>query len=147
MVDIKKMSDEYQHSSPVGSFTTSAGKFGCDVLELLELQGKLLKADALMSIRQSKGAAVTILVGSLCFLGCVPILILGIASAVTYLFDIPSWVSQLSVASCFAIISMILVACAIRTLSKPRPQFERSLEELSRNIEWAKNLFQSQSHR
>lgn len=147
MVDVDTMNNEYQHPGPVGNFTCTAGKFGCDVLELLELQAKLLKADTKRAMVQSQGAVLIAIIGSLCLAGCVPILILGVASAITYYFDVAAWVSQLAVSVCFAIVSVTFIVVAMRSLSKTGQQFRRSTEELSKNIEWAKDLFSGAAHR
>jgi len=150
MVDSEKVSSgrvssEYQHTSPVGQFRTSAGKFTCDLLELAELQAKLLKADAKSVAERSIGAAIFVLVGCLSLLGCMPVLIFGAASAVAYFFEIDPWVSQLMVGGCLSVISIAVVAISSRMLSKTGVQFKRSTEEFSKNIEWLKDIFGSVS--
>jgi len=141
MVDVETMNGDYQHASPVGQFRTSAGKFGCDLLELAELQGKLFKADAKTAIERSMGAAIFALIGCFSLLGCIPVLTLGIASAIAYYFEIGTWFSQLLVGGCLSLISIAMIAISLRTLSNTGGQFKRSTEELSKNMEWVKNIF------
>ncbi len=141
MVDVEKVSAKYQHTSPVGQFKSTAGKIACDLLELAELQGKLLKADAKSVFAQSLGAAAIVVIGCSCLLGCIPVVIFGLASAVAYYFEIETWVAQLAVGSCFAILSLLCIAIAFKTLSKTSQQFKRSTEEFAKNIEWTKDIF------
>lgn len=140
MVDVEKVNAKYRHASPVGQFKTSAGKIACDLLELAELQGKLFKADAKSVFSQSITATATVIIGCTCLLGCIPVVIFGLASAVAYYFEIESWVAQVAVGSCFAILSLLCIAIAFRTLSKTSRQFKRSTEEFSKNIEWTKDI-------
>jgi len=141
MVDVETMNGDYQHASPVGQFRTSAGKFGCDLLELVELQGKLFKADAKSSVERSMGALIFALIGCLSLLGCMPVLTIGLASAISYFFAIEAWISQLTVGVCLSLISIATIAISLRTLSNTGNQFKRSTEEFSKNMEWVKNIF------
>lgn len=141
MVDIEKMSREYQHASPVSQFRSSAGKFGCDLLVLAELQGKLLKSDAKLAMERSMGTAIITLIATCCLLGSVPVVIFGIASAVAYFFEMETWVSQLAVGCTFSLVSIAILATSLRRFAKTGFQFQRSVDELSKNIEWAKDIF------
>ncbi len=147
MVDLEKMSQDYQHASPVGQFRSSAGKFGCDLLELAELQGKLFKADAKSAVEKSMVAVLFALIGCLSLLGCMPVLFLGAASAVAYFFEIEIWVSQLAVGCSLSIISMVVIGLSLKKLSSSGEQFKRSSEEFSKNIQWAKEIFSGDSSR
>ena len=147
MVDVEKISGKYQHASPVGQIQTTAGKFACDLLELAELQGKLLKADAKSAFSQSIGAATTVVVGTICLLSCMPIVVLGLASATAYYCGIEVWVAQLAVGGGLAFLSLLIVAIAVKRLSKTSRQFKRSAEEFSKNIEWTKDVFHGVSSR
>ena len=87
MVDLEKINGKYEHAGPLGQFTETAGKFACDLLELSELQAKLFKADARAVLRQSIGAIAIALIGCTCLLGCIPVVVFGLASAVTFYFQ------------------------------------------------------------
>jgi len=141
MVDFEKMSGDYHHTSPVGQLKSSAGRFGGDVLELVELQGKLLKADAKRTIEESVGAAIGALLGFFCLVGCLPVFSFGLASAVTHYFKIEPWISQLAIGGVLTLISITIIAIALRHLAKTGTQFKRSTEEFSKNMEWAKDIF------
>ncbi len=141
MVDVEKMSREYQHINPVGQFKASAGRFGGDLLELAELQGKLFKADAKLAMEKSMGTAIIAMISACCLLGCVPVVIFGLASAVTYFFQIESWISQLAVGSFCSLISITILVISLKKFSRAGSQFNRSINELSNNVEWAKDIF------
>lgn len=145
MVDVEKMSREYQHAGPIGQFKSTAGKFGCDLLVLAELQGKLLKADAKMAMERSMGTAIIALIAACCLLGSMPVVIFGMASAVAHYFEIETWQSQLAVGCSFSLVSIAILATSMRRFAKNGFQFQRSAEELSKNIEWAKNIFSGDS--
>jgi len=141
------MSRDYQHPGPVGEFKTTAGKFGCDLLLLAELQGKLFKSDAKLAIEQSRSTAIIALIAACCLSGSMPVAIFGIASVVAYFFEIETWVSQLAVGCSFSFVSVLILATSFRRFAKTGFQFQRSAEELSKNIEWVKDIFNGVSSR
>ena len=147
MVDVEKMSEEYQHASPVGKFRSSAGKFGCDLFELAELQVKLLRADAKSAVEKSMTAVLFALIGCLSLLGCMPVLFLGAASAVAYLLGLETWVAQLAVGFGLSLVSIGMIGMALKSLSNTGQQFKRSMEEFTKNFEWAKDVFSGDSPR
>ncbi len=147
MVDLEKINGKYEHAGPVSQFTETAGKFACDLLELSELQAKLFKADARAVLRQSIGAIAMALIGCTCLLGCIPVVVFGLASAVTYFFEIEAWVAQLLVGGGLALLSFSCVAIAFKNLSRSSVQFRRSTQEFSRNLEWTKDVIRGVSER
>lgn len=147
MVDIKKISGRYQHASPVETFQTTAGKFAGDLMILAELQGKLMKADAKSAIHQSIAPAVTLVIGCSCLLGCIPVVVFGLASAIAYYLEIETWMAQLAVGGSLATVSILCVVFAGRTLAKPNGLFKRSTEEFSKNMAWTKDVFHGFSNR
>lgn len=140
MDDIEKMNQHYRHANPVGQFRASAGKFGCDLLELAELQGRLFKADTRSAVEHSVGATIFVLLGCLSLLGCMPVLVLGIASAIAYCFEIEHWLSQLAVGGVLSLFSVAVITVSLMKLSKSGNQFRRSTEEFAKNIVWAKEI-------
>ena len=145
MDNSEKVSQEYRHASPVGPFRDSIGKLGCDLLELAELQAKLFQADAKSAMEQSMGAMIFALIGCLSLLGCMPVLILGSAAAFAYFFEVQLWISQLTVGVVLSLISVAVIAVSMKKLSRSGAHFKRSAVEFSKNIEWAKGVFGSDS--
>lgn len=147
MVDLEKINGKYEHAGPVSQFTETAGKFACDLLELSELQAKLFKADARAVFKHSIGAIAMALIGCTCLLGCMPVVVFGLASAVTYFFQIDDWVAQLIVGGSLALLSFSCVAVAYKNLSRTSVQFKRSTQEFSKNLEWTKDVIRGVSER
>ena len=145
MVDIEKMNKGYEHTNPVQQFRSTAGNFGCDLLELVELQGKLIRADAKLAMEKSTASARVALIGVCITLGSLPIAILGVSSGIAYYFDIETWVSQLLVGCGFVLAGLIVVVLAMRGLARSSGQFQRSADEFSKNVAWVKKIFSSQS--
>jgi len=145
MVDIEKVNPHYEHASPIRLFRDSFGRFACDLLELTELQAKLLRADARSSIRQSTGAIIVAVLGCCCLLGCLPVMVFGIAAALSSTSGLSSWLAQLVVGGCLASVSVVSIVFALRRVAKARHHFSRSASELSRNIEWTKRVIRGES--
>jgi hypothetical protein len=147
MVDIEKMNGKYKHSNPVEDMKTSVGAFVCDLVELAELQGKLLKADAKLAVRKSTGAAAAFAISCCCFIGCLPVIGFGLASAVAYYFKLENWIAQLAVGGIVAFMSVLIATISFRNITRMNQQFHRSTNEFLRNLTWAKNAFNRESER
>jgi hypothetical protein len=145
MVDLEKINGKYEHTSPVSQFTETAGRFACDLLELTELQAKLFKSDAHAVLRQSLASIVIVILGCSFLLGSIPVVVFGLASAVAYYGQTEEWIAQLSVGGGLALLSSILIAWSLKTLSKSTDQFRRSTTEFSKNIEWTKDVIRGAS--
>jgi len=145
MADNETIDSKYTHSNPVLHLKSTAGAFAGDLLELVELQGKLFRADAKAAFRQSMGFAMMLFISCTCLLGCLPVLVFGIASAISHFFEIDAWVAQLSVAGAISLLSLIIATVAVAKLTKVNSQFRRSSEEFARNLEWTKKVFKGAS--
>lgn len=145
MVDIETMNGKYKHSNPVEDMRTSVGAFVCDLVELAELQGKLLKADAKLAVRKSTGAAAAFAFSCCCFIGFLPVIGFGLASAVAYYFELENWIAQLAVGGSVSFMSVLIAALSFRNITRMNQQFHRSTDEFSRNLTWAKNAFHRES--
>jgi hypothetical protein len=147
MVDIEKMNGKYKHSNPIGDMQSSVGTFVCDLMELAELQGKLLKADAKLAVQKSIGTAAAIAISCCCLMGCLPVLGFGLASAVAYYFELEDWIAQIAVGGSFSLMSVLIATIAFRNITRINQQFHRSTDEFSKNLTWAKNAFNRESER
>ncbi len=145
MVDIEKINEKYEHAGPVSQFTETAGRFACDLLELTELQARLFKADAHFVFTKSLGAISMAVIGCSLLLGSIPVVVFGLASATAYYWQMEEWIAQLAVGGGLALLSLMLIAGAYRTLSKSTLQFHRSTAEFSKNMEWTKDVIRSVS--
>jgi hypothetical protein len=147
MVDIEKMNGKYKHSNPVEEMQSSIGTFVCDLLELAELQGKLLKADSKLAVQKSIGTAAAFAISCCCFIGCLPVMGFGLASAVAYYFELEDWIAQIAVGASISFMSVLTATIAFRNITRIHRQFHRSTDEFSKNLTWAKNAFNRESER
>jgi len=147
MVDVEKMNGKYKHSNPIEDMQSSVGAFVFDLIELAELQGKLLKADAKLAVRKSTGMAAAFAISCCCLIGCLPVMGFGLASAVAYYFEIENWIAQLAVGGSLSFMSVLIATIAFRNFTRINQQFYRSKDEFSKNLTWAKNAFNRESGR
>jgi formate hydrogenlyase subunit 3/multisubunit Na+/H+ antiporter MnhD subunit len=141
------MNEKYNHSTPVEDIKTSIGAFACDLLELVELQGKLLRADAKQAVQKSVGTAAAFAISCCCLIGCLPVAGFGLASAVGYYFELENWISQIVVGGSLSAISIIIAAIAFKNFTRISHQFSQSSEEFSKTLAWTKNAFNRESER
>ena len=120
-------------------------RFACDLLELTELQAKLFKADAHAVFKESLGSIAIAVLGCSFLLGSIPVVVFGLASAVALYWQMDEWIAQLAVGGGLALMSLILIGWSFRTLSKSSTQFQRSIAEFSKNIEWTKDVIRGVS--
>jgi hypothetical protein len=147
MVNNEKMNGKYEHPSPLGDLRSSAGAFASVLLELAELQGKLFRAELKSAMQQSIGSAVAIVLSLSCLLGSLPVIFLGLSSAIAYCCGIEAWSAQLLVGGSISLISVLIAAISVRKVTQVSRQFKRSADELSNNIEWTKKAFRGASSR
>ena len=145
MVDIEKINRKYKHSNPVEDMKSSVGAFACDLLELAELQGRLLRADAKLAVRKSVGTAAAIAISCCCLMGCLPVACFGFASAIAYYFELEDWVAQIAVGGSLSAISILIAAIAFKSFTRISYQFDRSADEFSKTLAWTKNAFNRKS--
>lgn len=145
MVDVEKMSGKYEPTSPIGQFSRTAGRFAGDLLELTELQAKLAKADAKEVLASSAGSVICAIIGCCLLLASIPVLLFGLASAVSWCFGIDVWIAQLSIGAGVALLSILLIALATRRLLRLNNAFQRSVKELKENFDWIKKVFRGMS--
>ena len=121
--------------SVVASFSDLAH----DVVELGELQTQLLKLDVTAAWLRMKTGVVLLVVGACLLLGCIPILWLTIAES---LVEFADWSRTAAMGVAFLIgvaVAGAFTAIAWIKLKAMFETFERSRDELNRNIAWIKS--------
>jgi hypothetical protein len=116
-----------------------------DVIELSELQAKLLALDVKATTRRMRAAIAFAIVGACILLGSVPVVLMIAAEA---LVEFAAWSRTASTALAAAIgllLSAIVLAIAWQRLKTMLTAFDRSREELSRNLLWLKTSLQRNS--
>ena len=116
-----------------------------DAVELAELQSELLSLDTAAAWRRIRVGVVLTIVGGCLLLGCLPVVLLTIAEA---LVEFAGWSQTAALAAAGG--GGLLVAAGILTVAWFRlktmlASFERSREELTRNLAWIKSSLRQKS--
>ena len=143
MVNVEKMNGKYEATNPIGQFSKTASRFANDLLELSELQAKLAKSDLVEVVNRSFGSIVTAIVGTSLLLASLPVLLFGLASALAWFCEIEPWIAQVVIGGSVAMLSIAMVAIAIRGQLRLKNAFQRSANELAKNMDWAKSVIRN----
>ena len=126
--------------SPPRAVARSAAEFVHDVLTLAELQGKLLVVDVETGLQKLIWPAAGLVVGVVLALCCVPLGLAAIALAIDE-------TTRLTLAQSFgvvlggaALVASVLIVGAVMYLRHGWNMFDRSRSELSRNLQWSKDM-------
>jgi hypothetical protein len=115
-------------------------EFASDVTTLGELQTKL----ALLDLKESTGKLVlpvaALVVAGVLGLAALPVLLLGIGALIAELTSLSLGVSYLIVAVATIVLAGILAAVFLPRIGPAFASFERSKEELTRNLSWLKTV-------
>ncbi len=122
-------------------------EFGRDTLELGELQTKLISHDLNDCVRRSTVFIVLAAIGALILIGLVPVALAGVGLLIAQTLQWSLWASLLITAGSALVVSGILALIALRGIQHSLESFERSREELTRNLAWLKTVLSSTSGR
>jgi len=145
MVNVEKMNGRYEPTNPIGQFSKTASRFVNDLLELSELQAKLAKSDFQEVLQRSISSILGAIIGMSLLLASLPVLLFGLASALAWYYEIEPWITQVVVGGGVAILSIAIVVLAIRGLLRLKNAFQRSTNELTKNMDWAKSVVRNLS--
>jgi len=120
----------------LGSLT----EFGNNVASLAELQLKLAALDAKASAERVALPAGLAAGGLAVLLGTVPVLLLGAAALVAPALHIAEGWAMLLVAGVALVVSAAVVVLAGRQISRAFDSFQRSRDELTRNVAWIRTV-------
>lgn len=149
MADVKQevnpheVNGHHRRSSPVVGFANQAANVLGDMLELVELQAQLAKADAVKASGAATRPTGLLIVGICAALASLPVLTLGVATLLDELTFLNGWQSQLLVGAVVALIGVVTVYYSVRRLRRVALQFRRSADELAKNVAWAKVVVRS----
>jgi uncharacterized membrane protein YqjE len=117
-----------------------------DVIELSELQVQLLSLDARQSVAKAKACLVMAVIGASVLLGTIPVALLAIAALLVDLLEWP-YSAAIGVATGIGLVlAAIVLAVAYRYVKNGLVTFDRSREELQRNIAWLKSTLKTRGH-
>lgn len=128
-------------SGPISGFAGQAAEVTSDVLELAELQLKLVRLDAADAVKRVIWPT-GLLVFAVCMaIASLPVAFLGLAGGLEQVAGIEAWQAQLVVGALGVVIALVAVVVALRALSAAVTTFSRSTQELTKNVAWMKSLF------
>src|SRR4051812_49848644 len=123
-------------NAPATAVVSNLAEFGNDFATLAELQAKLASID----LKESAGRAAVpagLLAGALVLLlGSVPVLLAGVAELIVRYTSIDHHWALLLTAGGAIVLTVVVGALAVSRLRKSFESFQRSREELARNISW-----------
>ena len=133
----------HRRHGPVSGVASQAANVVGDALELAELQTKLAKADAMNAVKAGLRPIGWLLIGICAALASLPVLTLGVASLLAATTVLNLWQSQLIVGVVSALLSLGLIYFSIRSMGSVAGEFQRSADELAKNVAWAKVVIRS----
>jgi hypothetical protein len=117
-----------------------------DVIELSELQMQLLSLDAKHSVANAKACIMMAVIGASLLLGTIPVALLAIAALFVEQLE---WSYALSIGVATGIgilLAATVLGVAYGYVKNGLVSFERSREELQRNIAWLKSTLKTRGH-
>ena len=141
MVDLEaEVNGKHRRNGPVAGFTSTAANVLGDLLELAELQAKLAKADALSASAAATRPIGMLVIGICAAIASLPVLTLGLASLLDQQTALNMWQSQLLVGAAVALLASASVYASVQRLRTAGLQFQRSADELAKNVAWVKSV-------
>jgi hypothetical protein len=117
-----------------------------DVIELAELQTKLLKLDVKETSQKAQTSAILAVAGACVLLGTIPVLLCTVAYLLIEFAQWPHWAGFGVATLVGLVIGGGVLAAAYAKFKNGIGSMERSSEELRRNIEWVKSSLRSRCH-
>ena len=136
-------SQESNERSPVTGMVSQAATVLGDMLEIVELQAKLAKSDALEASRHAALPLGQLVLGGCAALSSFPVLAFGLASGLTTVSPLNGWQAQVVVGAVLGALAALMIFRAIHGLRRAAAQFQQSGHELVKNFDWAKRLVRS----
>lgn len=135
------MNENGKNLSPLRGFAGRAAEVTSDILELAELQVGLTKADVVKAVTIAKFPFVFLVIGACTSVAALPVLMLGLAGGLSANTTLLPWHSQLIIGSAFMLFAVVAILLSFRGLVQAIGIFQRSTDELSKNVAWLKSIF------
>jgi uncharacterized membrane protein YqjE len=136
----------YTSNGKLPNVAASVSDLTHDVIELTELQTQLFTIDAKYSVEKARSCLVMVVIGVAMLLGAIPVALLTIAALCV---EQLGWSYALSagVATLVGlVITAIVLAVAYGYVKSGLVSFDRSRNELRRNIAWLKSTLRTRGH-
>jgi len=128
------------NGSPEGRVVGGLADFGNDVATLAELQGKLTLIDFKECLQKALIPATLVGVGLIVLLGAVPVVLLGAAYLLAAALTIGAAQAMLLTGGVALILAATVIVVAGLRLGPAFSSFNRSREELARNLAWIRTV-------
>lgn len=115
-------------------------EFASDVTTLAELQTKLAVLDMKASAGKMAVPVVVLVVSGVLALAALPVLLLGLGELLAQFTTLSRGFSYLIVSGAFLVLAALLTVVSLPRIGPAFASFERSNEELTRNIAWLKTV-------
>jgi uncharacterized membrane protein YqjE len=126
--------------APATAMVSNLAEFGNDFATLAELQAKLAAIDLKESAGHAALPAGLLAAALVLLLGSVPVLLAGVATLIArYTGIAPDWALLLTAVVALAL-AAVLGALAASRLGRSFSSFQRSRDELARNVSWIKTV-------
>lgn len=129
--------------SPVAGFAGKASNVAGDLLELAELQTRLAKADASLTLHRLVRPSATLLLSICAALASLPVLALGVSGLLSAWAGWAAWQTQLTVGGGLIVIAALGMILSLRSIRNCAEPFSRSAAELKNNLQWLKAVIGS----
>jgi hypothetical protein len=118
----------------------SIAELGNDIMNLAELQAKLVALDAKEAASRATLAVSAVALGLVIAVASVPVALLGLADVLARTLQIqPGWAMLLTAAVALAFAGLIVVVFT-RQIPEALNTFRRSKEEFARNLAWIRTV-------
>ena len=128
-------------TGPVAGFAGQAAEVTGDLLELAELQAKLARLDAREAVKRIVGPLGMLVFAASMAIASLPVVFFGIAGGIAVAASIQPWIANLIVGLLGAVIAAAVAWFALRTMTTALDAFQRSTDELAKNVAWFKSIF------
>ncbi|MDZ4848718.1 MAG: phage holin family protein [Pirellulaceae bacterium] len=135
------MNDDVKNPSPLRGFADQAAEVTSDILELAELQVGLTKADVVLAAKVAKFPFIFLVIGACTSVAALPVLMLGLTGWLSANSNLLPWHSQLIIGGAFMLLAVIAILLSFHGLVRAIGIFQRSTDELSKNVAWLKTIF------
>jgi uncharacterized membrane protein YqjE len=144
MVDQTKMSqDNGSAQSPSKVVARNVAELAHDTMTIAELQVELFKVELEQYTQAATKPLAFLMISALVFLGCIPVVLLGLAFLLTELTGLSQGWSTLLVAVCVSVIAIVCALIEAQQLNKTSLALERSRAEFRRNVIWIKQVLKA----
>jgi len=115
-----------------------------DVVELVELQAKLLAADTATARHKIILPTVLLLVGCCLLLGTIPVALMSLAEVFVNYIEWPQWLASGAACGCGLLLATTMLLFGWYRMKSGFNEFDNSRKELQRNVAWIKCRLRNQ---